>query len=329
MKEFKEHYTQILFERNFISQTQKEEIAQYRALKIFSLNAELKFFLYLSVLVFTSGIGLLIYQNIDTIGHSILIFLLALLTFVCYYFSFKKSFGFKKEQTQFENPIMDYVVLTANLLSCSLITYIQFQYNTFGTNYALATLIPTAIGIFSGYYFDNKNVLSLAITGLAASIGLSVTPQSLLQNEFYDTQTLSYSAIALGLLLLSWNYYSIKTALKTHFSILFVTFALHLISISCLNNLLNTSYSFVYAIILVLSTYYFYRLSKQLKAVSIFFFTVLYAFFGFNICTFLLIDYCSGDYIFDSILFFYPFYTIGSIYGFIQLIKNFNKNIQW
>jgi hypothetical protein len=28
-------------------------------------------------------------------------------------------------------------------------------------------------------------------------------------------------------------------------------------------------------------------------------------------------------------LFFYPFYIIGSIYGFIQLIKNFNKNIQW
>lgn len=328
MKPFNKHYTQILFEKNYINPNQKEEIDRYRNLKLFSLHNELNFFLYLSVLIFTSGIGILIYQNIDTLGHTVLILLLALLTFICFYFSFKKSPDFKKEQTKFENPIMDYLVLTANLLSCSLITYLQFQYNTFGTNYSLATIIPTVVGLFSGYYFDNKNVVSLAITGLAASIGLSVSPQSLLQNEFYNTQNLSYSAIALGLFLLCWNYYSNKTALKTHFSILFITFALHLLSISCLNNLFGTTYPYIFGIILGLSTLYFYQISKQIKAVSVFFFTVLYAFIAFNYIMVQLIDHFITTSVFEALLFFYPFYIIGSIYGFIQLIKNFNKNIQ-
>jgi hypothetical protein len=83
------------------------------------------------------------------------------------------------------------------LLTCIFIGYLQFQYTTFGTHYGLATLIPTVIGLFCAYYFDNKSILSIAITGLAAYIGLSVSPQSLINNDFHETATLSYSAIGL------------------------------------------------------------------------------------------------------------------------------------
>jgi hypothetical protein len=118
-------------------------------------------------------------------------------TLVCYYFSFKNSSGFRREETSLK-PIYDYLILAAILLTCIFIGYLQFQYTTFGTHYGLATLIPTAIGLFfCAYYFDNKSILSIAITGLAAYIGLSVSPQSLINNDFHETATLSYSAIGL------------------------------------------------------------------------------------------------------------------------------------
>lgn len=328
MKKIKEQATQSLFDKQLITEDQYNQIITYCSLNIFSLNAELKLFLYLSVLLFSSGIGILIYENIDTIGHSILISFVLIITAICYYFCFKKAPKFQKEQTLFESPVMEYIVLTANLLTCIFIAYLQLQYKTFGTNYGMATLIPTAIGLFSGYYFDNKNVLSLAITGLAAYVGLTVTPQSLWQNNIYNTVSLSYAAIGLGTVLLAWNYYCSKINLKTHFTLIFLTFAMHLISISCLKNMIDNTLYILYLAILGATSYYLYHNSYKLKSVSLFVFTVFYAFIGLNITLFTILDAIQFDVYFELILTLSPIYLIGSIYLFIQMIKKFNSEIK-
>ncbi|WP_369753872.1 DUF2157 domain-containing protein [Flavobacterium sp. WC2409] len=325
MGKFEENATNRLFEKNLIPEEQFKEITVHRDLNIFSLHSELKFSLYLSVLLFTSGIGILIYENIDTSGHIAILSLLLIVTVICFYFSFKNTIGFKKQETNFENPLFDYLILTAVLLSCIFIGYLQFQYTAFGTHYGLATLIPTAIGLFCAYYFDNKSILSIAITGLAAYIGLSVSPQSLLNNSFYETTTLSYSAIGLGVILVLWSIYSNKIALKTHFTIIYLTFALHLISISCINNLFNPYWG-IFGFLLLASSYYFYKSSYEVKSVSLFVFTIIYAYVGINIFIFKLIDIANISDFLIPLLYLAPFYFIGSIILFIRLIKKFNKN---
>ncbi|MEZ7505066.1 DUF2157 domain-containing protein [Flavobacterium sp. Arc2] len=320
-----EKATQGLFEKKLISDTQFKQVKAYRSLEIFSLNAELKLFLYLSVLSFTTGIGILIYQNIDTIGHIAILSLLLVVTVICYYFSFKNSTGFQKGETNFENPIFDYLILAAILLTCIFIGYLQFQYTAFGTHYGLATLIPTVIGLFCAYYFDNKSILSIAITGLAAYVGLSVSPQSLLNNDFYETNTLSYSAIALGIILVLWSIYSNQIALKKHFTVVYLTFGLHLISISCINNLFKP-YWFVFFLFLAAALYYFYTSSYKVKSVSLFVFTIVYAYIGVNIILFKAIALLNIDEFLISFFFFVPFYFIISIILFIRLIKKFNKD---
>lgn len=328
MEKMNEQATQKLFDKGLISKEQFDQITNYRNLNVFSLNAELKIILYVSVLLFTSGIGILVYQNIDTIGHSIIISLIAIVTILCYYFSFKKAPKFEKNQTHFVSPVMEYIVLTANLLTCILIAYLQIQYNTFGTHYGLATIIPTAIGLLSGYYFDNKNVLSLAITGLAAYIGLTVSPQALLQNEVYNTNSLSYAAIGLGLVLIIWNYYTSKINFKTHFALILLTFAVHLIGIACVNNIIDSDYFFTFSIILALATYYFYNSSYKIKSVSLFVFTLLYGFIGLNITLFKIIESLNLTDFFEFILVLSPFYSIGAIILFIMMIKKFNSEIK-
>jgi hypothetical protein len=77
--------------------------------------------------------------------------------------------------------------------------YLQFQYAVFGTQYGLA-IFPTAIAFFCAYYFDNKSVLSIAINGFS-SIIYPFLHRSLLHNDFYENNTLSYSAISLSILL--------------------------------------------------------------------------------------------------------------------------------
>jgi Predicted membrane protein (DUF2157) len=331
MNKFDDQATKALLERNLITGNQYEEITSYRNLNIFSLNAELKLFLYLSVLLFTSGIGILIYNNIDSIGHIAILSLLLIVIVVCFYFCFKKSKGFQKQETSFEHPVLEYLVLAANILTCIFIGYLQFQYEAFGTHYGLATLIPTIVSFFCAYYFDNKSVLTIAITGLAAYVGLSVTPQDLLNNSrFYSDQNLSYSAIMLGGLLILWTIYSSRIQLKTHFKIIYLTFALHIISIASISNLADyysDSIWWIFAFILAGSSYYFYKVSHDLKAISLYVFMIIYAYIGFNIFLFRVFEHADFSDIWELLILVLPVYFIGSIVLFIKLIKTFNKEI--
>ena len=323
MNRFQEQKTQELFDQNVITETQFTQVKAYKNLGIFSLHTELKLFLYLSVLSFTTGIGILIYQNIDTIGHVAILAIILAVTVVCFYFSFKKANGFRKEETNFEDPIYDYIILTALLLTCVFIGYLQFQYTAFGTHYGLATLIPTIIGLFCAYYFDNKSILSIAITGLAAYIGLSVSPQSLLDNDIYESNSLSYSAIGLGIALILWAIYSNQIELKKHFTLVYLTFGLHLIGISCISNL-SQPFWFVFFIILAGSSYYFHKASYQYKAISLFIFSILYAYIGVNLVIIKVISAIDFSDFISLFLFVIPFYFIGSIIFFIKLVKQFN-----
>lgn len=325
INKFEEEATKSLLEKELITPEQSDQVQAYRNRNLFSLHTELKLFLYASVLLFTSGIGILIYQNINSIGHIAILAILLLITVFCFYFSFKNAIGFKKQQTQFENPIFDYLILAAVLLSCIFVGYLQFQYTVFGTHYGLATVVPTAIAFFCAYYFDNKSILSIAITGLAAYIGLSVSPQSLLHNDFNENNTLSYSAISLGISLVIWTIYSSNNDLKKHFSLVFLTFALHIISIACINNLFDNYWGF-FLVILLGSCYYFYRSSYLIKSVSLFVFTLIYAYISISIILFKFLALINFDS--EAMIFFFfliTFYFTGSIIYFIRLIKQFNK----
>ena len=70
---------------------------EYQNLGIFSLHTELRLLLYLSVLLFTSGIGILIYQNIDSIGHDAIIICLFLLITVSLYLGHINFMGIKQK----------------------------------------------------------------------------------------------------------------------------------------------------------------------------------------------------------------------------------------
>lgn len=329
MRKFEEQATKTLLDKNLITEHQYQEISGYRNLNIFSLNAELKLFLYLSVLLFTSGIGVLIYKNIDSIGHIAILSLLLIVIVVCFYFCFKNAKGFQKSETVFENPVLEYLVLAANILTCIFIGYLQFQYKPFGTHYGLATLIPTIVSFFCAYYFDNKSVLAIAITGLAAYIGLSVTPKDLLNNDFYSNETLSYSAIVLGGLLILWMIYSARIALKTHFNLIYLTFALHIISIAAISNLVSDDNGiwFIFGLILGGSSYYFYKASHEYQAMSLYVFMIIYAYIGINIFVFRIFEHIDFSDIWMLFVFMLPAYFIGSIILFIKLIKKFHKEI--
>jgi hypothetical protein len=69
-----------LFEKlqtnGFISEESLVKLKAHENSKLFSLHWELKTILYLGILLLSGGLGILVYKNIDTIGHTaILVFI--------------------------------------------------------------------------------------------------------------------------------------------------------------------------------------------------------------------------------------------------------------
>lgn len=315
----------LLVSKNFISKEQHQAILAYQNLKLFSIRNELLFLLYISILLFTSGVGVIVYKNIDTIGHSILLVLLAIFTALCFYLCFKKAKGFSKQVVVFDNPLYDYLVLFTTILLCTFIGYFQYNFSFENSNYSLATFFSAVAALGMAYYFDNKSALTIGITALASFIGLSLKIQTLFENAIFNDIQLLVAGIGFGILLLVWQWFSVKNTIKPHFSFVLLTFALHVIAISSITGSSQELYWFFYLMILGAVVYYFYKKSIEFKAISWYVFVLLYGYLGFNILIFKLISVLDLYQISEFLIFLMPFYVIGSIILFIKMIKDFKK----
>lgn len=322
-----EKATQKLWEKQQISDSQKQEIDDYRAKNIFSIHAELLFLLYLSVVLFTSGVGIIVYKNIDSIGHLAILVLNFTLMVVCFLFCFKKAKGYTNQEVSFDNPVYDYIVLTGSILACIFLSYANYQYHILDTDYQWVSLISAVLCFGVAYYFDNKMVLSMAITALAAFLGISVTPKNLFNNEIYDNIYLTYSGILISFALILWMEYSLKKAIKKHFYFVYVMFALHMAGV-CLISGLISEYWYVFVLLAALFVYYFLKLSYRFAATSVFVFTLIYGYIALIILIAKLFEYINIPDMYVFIISFSPIFYIGSIFLFIKLVRDFNKKLK-
>lgn len=317
--------SEFLVERGFIAEDQFQQISGYQKLEVFSLHTELRLLIYLSISLFCAGVGLFIANNIDQIGHTAVLSILFLAIGICYYFAFKNAPKFSWKQTSFENIIYEYVVLAAIILSGIFIGYLQFQFDAFGLNYSLATFLPTILVFATAYYFDNKSVLSIAITGLVASIGLSINAKSLIDGTIFDSSFLSISGVILAALLLTFAIYSERNHLKSHFSPIYYQFSVHLMGIIGIANL-TENYWFLYFAVMAVFFYYIINISIKEHSLLLFIFAIIYSYIGAIIIFYKILDLLGVWKFIESLFILFPFFFAASIYAFILIIQKFRKN---
>ncbi len=324
MKYQQEHATGKLLDRKLISEPQFNAIISFRNSGFFSIRNEVLGLMYISVLMFAAGAGVIIYNNIDSIGHTLILTAIALLTLACFYFCFINSPKFSRLQVTFEHPAYDYLVLLSTLLTCVFITYLQFQFKIFGAGFNWTALIGSLVAFAVAYRFDNRSSLSIAITGLAAFIGITITPQAVIDNEVYSAEVQTYYGIALSYLLMVVADYSERTDIKRHFSIVYWMFALHLLGICCVKGMFESLWPLM-MVFYAVGGYFLYKKSSQLASVSMFAFNLIYGYLIINIFFGKLFDMLAFDFL-DILIYIFPLYLIGSIVMLILAIKRFNTS---
>lgn len=195
---------------------QAAAIAEDERTRPFSLHYELRALLYLGSTLLVGGVGILIYQHLDRIGHSVLVGAITLAMSVSFIYVARYQPAFTWGEAPRTAIAADYLLLLSCLLFLVLEGYLQAQYGLFGARYGLAA-VPAVVFFGLAYRFDHRGVLSLAITALAAWVGVRVAPLTLFTTGF-PTQQLSGPGLLLGLALLAAGLVSERLRRKPHFA---------------------------------------------------------------------------------------------------------------
>ena len=294
---------------------------------LFSVHWEVKTFLYLGVLLLTGGLGLLIYENIDTIGHQVVLMLIALICLGCFAYCFKIKLPFSTEKVQSPNTAFDYVLLLACTSFVIFVGYLQFEYKVFGLNYGLATLIPMLVLFFMAYYFDHLGILNMAIANLAIWMGVSVTPKQLLLNSDFDSETIIYTYLLLGVLLITAAYATQYFNFKKHFKFSYQHYGVHITFIILLAGYFhyyNSPVCAAWMLVLFLFAFLIYKDAFKHKSFYFLLLVILYSYIAISsLVVRLLIQ--NADMGAMSLLLLY---FIGSGLGLIFLLINLNKKLK-
>ena len=317
----------MLHEEGLLSDESFENVRRERGQRLFPVHWELKTILYLGVLLLSGGLGLLIYENIDTIGHQFVLLLIALICLGCFAYCFKLKLPFGTEKVKSPNTAFDYVLLLACTSFVIFVGYLQFEYKVFGLNYGLATLIPMLVMFFVAYYFDHLGILNMAIANLAVWMGVTVTPKRLLLNSDFDSETIIYTYMLLGIFLVLGAYATQDFKFKKHFKFSYQHYGVHVTFIALLAGYFHYYNSFVWVAFmagLFLFAFLIYRDAFKNKSFYFLLLVILYSYIAISsLVVRVFIQVPDG-----AAIFFVPVYFIASGIGLIFLLINLNKKFK-
>ncbi len=309
-----------LFDKNFITEEQFRKIDLVTSGKIVSVFYELRSLLYLGVMLFTAGAGILIYENIGDIGHQISIFVLGLLTIACFWYAFSRATNYTNDKVKSPTPYYDYIVLCGGLLFISFQGYLQFQYDFLTDNLGYSTLITAAFFFFIAYRLDHVGFLSLAITAFASFWSISVSPQKWYSGDFFSGSHLYNTAIifstALAIIAVILN----KKNVKKHFTFTYLNFCALIFFVGAITGLFDKEWYGIYLLLIYAGCVFAYFTARWEKS----FLFLLYAFMAAYIGT----TYLLAETILANAVELWSIYSFASCGGFIYFIIKYRNHFK-
>lgn len=313
---------QNLLKQEIITPEDAAKIEVFESRKPFSLHWELKSLLYLGVLLLNVGLGYLVYQNIDSIGHVALIALVGAISAACFIYAIRRRQPFSAGASESPTPYYDYILLLGCLTFLIMEGYWQYQYQIFGTRYGLATFIPMLLFFGLGYWLDNRGVLSLGITALASWLGITVTPQELLSKNDFNSASIVQAGVFLAALLMLVAFVSERLHFKKHFSLTYLNFAVHIGMISCLGGMMALDQERIYFPLLCLAVGFYLWYARTRGS---FYFLMVAVVYGYIGITYMLIVHTNN---WNLDFMFYLLYFVLSCTGVIFFLINYKRFIK-
>ncbi len=315
-----------LFSRGLISETTLKNLEKKYASLVVSIYWELKTILYLGVMMLSTGLGILIYKNIDSISHQVVLLCIAGLSAGCFVWCNKRKHPFSYTKVSSPNSYFDYILLLGTLSFLSFLGYLEFQYEAFGTRYGFATFLPMVVLFFIAYYFDHIGILTLGIANLAVWMGITVTPKELLSKGNLNEERIIYTYLLLGFMLLAAGYFTTRRDIKKHFFFSYQHFGVHVTFIALLSCYFFYDYKVSLLFLAAFAGIAWFIYTNALKNRSFYFLllTVIYSYVALSAFVVRSLDFSQAV----SVAYIGFLYFIVSGIGFILFLIDLNKKVK-
>jgi hypothetical protein len=177
-----------------------------------SVYVELSAALYAGVLLLIAGLGWTFRTYFTNLGDPVVIATLSLLFAGSVAFCLRHAGPYAHTQVESPNLAFDYVLYLGCLALSVLVGYVAFRFE-WARQHSDDGLLAT-VGVFAvlAYRFDNRFVLSLALTSLAGWFGLKLPAFG-----FTSPDALRLSAITYGAIVAATGAVLYRQAIKPHF----------------------------------------------------------------------------------------------------------------
>ena len=182
-------------ERGIISPEQQTLLAGLSRGEPFSVFLELNVLLYAGVLAFVAGLGWTITTWSQQLGDVLVLTVLSAILCTCFWYCFSRAPAWSPAETSSPSLVFDYVLYLGSLTWSLDLAYIENRFHMLSGQWDLYLLATAGLFFFLAYRFDNRFVLSLALTSLAGWFGLAISHWPSQQNAEYRQYAILYSVI--------------------------------------------------------------------------------------------------------------------------------------
>jgi hypothetical protein len=182
-------------EQGAISAEQHAHLASLSRGEPFSLFLELNLLLYVGVLAFVAGLGWTVSTWSQQLGDVVILTVLSGFLAACSWYCFSRAPVWSPVETPAPSPIFDYVLYLGSLVWCVELAYLENRFHVLSGQWDLYLLVSAGLFFFLAYRFDNRFVLSLALSSLAGWFGLKISHWPTHQDAEYRQYALLYCVL--------------------------------------------------------------------------------------------------------------------------------------
>lgn len=182
-------------EQGAISTEQQARLASLSRGEPFSLSLELNLLLYAGILAFVAGLGWTVSTWSQQLGDVLVLTILSIILTASFGYCFSRAPAWSAAETAPPTAIFDYVLYLGCLVWCVELAYLEHRFHVLSGQWDLYLLATALLFFFLAYRFDNRFVLSLALSSLAGWFGLTISHWPSHQDTAYRVYALVYCLV--------------------------------------------------------------------------------------------------------------------------------------
>ena len=228
-------------ESGAITSMQFDAISELVRKDRFSVFVELNALFYLGVLSFVAGVAWVIQTYLSTLGDTAILSGLTLLLCLSFSYCFSRALPYSPGQMESPNLAFDYVLYLGCLLFAVELAYLETRFHLMQSEWDYYLLFSSVLFFGLAYRFDNRFVLSLALSTLAGWFGLRIS-----RFPFTYGQSLGPYALAYGVLVAGMGRWLDRRSIKKHFTETFLHIASNVLFVALISGVIAREREWLY-----------------------------------------------------------------------------------